>query len=78
MVFLTWTYRQKYLRLHAASDDFATTMSKARHFVDASELARTAKKPTIRTTSPSVSCQTIFDGVRDALADVFHDQGRTA
>jgi len=26
---------QKYLRLHAASDDFAATVSKARHFVDA-------------------------------------------
>jgi len=46
---------QKYLRLHAATDDFATTVSKARHFMDASELARTAKKPAIRTTSTSVN-----------------------
>ena len=29
---------QKYLRLHAANDDFATTVSKARQFVDANEL----------------------------------------
>ena len=66
---------QKYLRLHAANDDFATTVSKTCHFVDASELARTAKKPALRTTPPSVNYQTIFDGVQDALA--FHDQGRT-
>ena len=46
---------QKYLRLHAASDDFATTVSKARHFIDASELSRAPKKPAIRTTSPSVN-----------------------
>jgi len=46
---------QKYLRLHAASDDFAATVSKARHFVDASELSRVPKKPTLRATSPSVS-----------------------
>jgi len=69
---------QKYLRLHAASDDFAATVSKARHFVDASELSRIHKKPAIRATSPSVNYQTIFDGVRDALANVLHDQGRTA
>jgi len=58
---------QKYLRLHAATDDFATTVSKARHFVDASELARTAKKPAIRTTSPSLNYQTIVDGVMEVL-----------
>jgi len=46
---------QKYLRLHAASDDFTATVSKARHFVDASELSRVPKKPTLRATSPSVS-----------------------
>ena len=39
---------QKYLRLHAAKDDFATTVSKARHFIDASELSRAPKKPAIR------------------------------
>jgi len=30
---------QKYLRLHAANDDFATTVFKARQFVDANECA---------------------------------------
>jgi len=65
---------QKYLRLHAATDDFATTVSKARHFMDASELARTAKKPAIRTTSTSVNYQTIVDGVMEALE--LHNQGR--
>jgi len=65
---------QKYLRLHAATDDFATTVSKARHFMDASELARTAKKPAIRATSTSVNYQTIVDGVMESLE--LHNQGR--
>lgn len=67
---------QKYLRMHAASDNFAASMSKARHFVDARELSGVPKKPAIRTTSPSVNCQTIVDGVMEAL--VLHHQGRTA
>jgi len=46
------------LRLHAATDDFATTVSKARQFVDANELSRTAKKPALRS-SPNVNYQTI-------------------
>ena len=65
---------QKYLRLHAATDDFATTVSKARHFMDASELARSAKKPAIRATSSSVNYQAIVDGVMKALE--LHNQGR--
>jgi len=64
---------QKYLRLHAASDDFATTVSKARQFVDANELSRTAKKPALRTMSPSVNYQSIVDGVMEALE---RDRGR--
>ena len=66
---------QKYLRLHAASDDFTTTVSKARHFVDANELSRTAKKPAIRTTSPSVNYQAVVDGVVKGL---LQNQGRMA
>jgi len=58
---------QKYLRLHAAIDDFATTVSKARQFVDANELSRTTKKPALRATSPSVNYQAIIDGVMEAL-----------
>jgi len=58
---------QKYLRLHATSDDFATTVSKARQFVDANELSRTTKKSALRTTSPSINYQTIIDGVLEAL-----------
>jgi len=66
---------QKYLRLHAASYDFATTVSKARQFVDANELSRTAKKPALRATSPSVNYQSIVDGVLEALE---RDRGRMA
>jgi len=58
---------QRYLRLHATSDDFATTVSKARQFVDANELSRTTKKSALRTTSPSVNYQAIIDGVIEAL-----------
>jgi len=57
---------QKYLRLHAANDDFAKTVSKARQFVDANELSRTAKKPDIRS-SPNVNYQTIVDAVSEVL-----------
>jgi len=46
---------QRHLRVHASKDDFATTVSKARQFLDASELTRTVKKPAIRTASPSVN-----------------------
>ena len=59
---------QKYLRLHAASDDFATTVSKARQFVHA-----IAKKPALRT---SFNYQTIVDGMREVLDEVFPDRGR--
>jgi len=58
---------QKYLRLHAASNDFATTVSKARQFMDANELWRTTKKSALRTTTPNVNYQTIIDGVLEAL-----------
>jgi len=73
MVYKIWIFK-KYLRLHAATDDFATTVSEARHFMDASELARTAKKPAIRATSTSVNYQTIVDGVMEALE--LHNQSR--
>jgi len=65
---------QKYLRLHAATDDFATTVSKARQFVDANELSRTAKKPAIRS-SPNVNYQTIVDAVSEVLDQ--RDRNRT-
>ena len=69
---------QKYLRIHAASDDFASTVSKACHFVDASELSRTPKKPAIRGASPSVNFQAIIDGVKEVVETALHDQGRQA
>jgi len=69
---------QKYLRLHAASDDFVATVSKARHFVDANELFRVRKKPALRATSPSVNYQSIIDGVREVVESALHDRGRQA
>jgi len=66
---------QKYLRLHAANDDFAKTVSKARQFVDANELSRIAKKPAIRS-SPNVNYQTIVDAVSEVLDQ--RDRNRTA
>jgi len=64
---------QKYLRLHAATDDFSKTVSKARQFVDANELSCTAKKPAIR--SPNVNYQTIVDAVSEVLNQ--RDRNRT-
>jgi len=66
---------QKYLRIHAASDDFASTVSKARHFMDASELSRIPKKPAIRGASPSVNFQTIIDGVKEVVETALNDRG---
>ena len=58
---------QRHLRVHAAKDDVATTVSKARQFLVASELTRTVKKPAIRATSPSVNYQSNLDGLMEAL-----------
>jgi len=49
-------------------------MSKARQFVDANELSRTAKKPAIRS-SPNVNYQKIVDAVSDVLDQ--RDRNRT-
>jgi len=51
---------QKYVRLHAASDGFAATVSKARQFVDDNELSRTTKKSALCTMTPNVNYQTII------------------
>ena len=46
---------QTYLRLHATSDDFPTTVAKARQYEDADKLYRTAKKPPfVRHPSPII------------------------
>jgi len=65
---------QRHLRVHAAKDDFATTVSKARQFLDASELTRTVKKPAIRAASSNVNYQTLVDSFMEALER--RDQGR--
>ena len=43
----------QFLRLHAREDDFATTVLKARQFVDASELIKPKKSVRIVTPVPS-------------------------
>jgi len=43
----------QFLRLHAREDDFATTVLKARQFVDASELIKPKKSVKIISPSPS-------------------------
>ena len=69
---------QTYLRLHATSGDFPTTVAKARQYEDADKLCRTAKKPAIRTASVSdysldATTQAILDGVK---AHLLGDRGR--
>jgi len=71
---------QTYLRLHATSDDFPTTVAKARQYEDANKLCRTAKKPAIRRASVSdnsldTTTQAIVDGVK---AYLLGDRGREA
>ena len=71
---------QTYLRLHATSYDFPTTVAKARQYEDADKLYRTAKKPAIRTASVSdylldTTTHAILDGVK---AYLLGDRGREA
>ena len=47
----------QFLRLHAREDDFATTVLKARQFVDASELIKPKKSVKIISPSPSHDAQ---------------------
>ena len=42
---------QQYLRLHARTDDFSTTVTKARQYVEAQNLAKITMKPAIRIAS---------------------------
>ena len=42
---------QQYLRLHAHTDDFSTTVAKARQYMEAQNLAKITKKPAIRMAS---------------------------
>ena len=65
---------QTYLRLHATSDDFPTTVAKTRQYEDVDKLCRTAKMPAIRTASVSdyqddMTYQDMVDGLREVFAE---------
>jgi len=72
----------QFLRLHARDDDFATTVLKARQFVDASELIKPKKSVRIVTPKPShdaqVHCtqvqetdQTLVKAITASVTDLF-------
>jgi len=69
---------QQFLRLHARTDDFVTTVGKARQYMDAQEQAKISaisKKPNIRFAacdepSPMVQMQPILDGLQKVLEAV--------
>ena len=73
---------QQYLRLHARTDDFSTTVTKARQYVEAQNLAKVTKKPAIRMASsveldPGDQIQPILDGLQQVLQTVLEGQNKT-
>jgi len=68
------------MRLHARTDDFETTVSKARQFMDAQEQAKLStvgKKPNVRfaaNDSESNQIQPILDGLQKGLQTVLENQ----
>ena len=71
---------QHYLRLHARTDDFAETVAKARRYMDAQELTKTTKKPSIKVASVPIQedgsqTQSILDGLQQVLQTVLGGQG---
>jgi len=72
---------QQYLRLHARADDFSTTVTKARQYVEAQNLAKVTKKPAIRMASsvelnPEDQIQPILDGLQQVLQTVLEGQNK--
>jgi len=72
---------QQFLRLHARTDDFVTTVAKARQYMDAQEQAKItaiSKKPNVRLAAleePSPDrIQPILDGLQKVLQTVLDNQ----
>ena len=68
---------QQFLRLHARTDDFVTTVGKARQYMDAQEQAKISaisKKPNVRFAAtedpPPDRVQPILDGLQKVLQTV--------
>ena len=74
---------QQFLRLHARTDNFVTTVAKARQYMDAQEQAKItaiSKKPNVRLAAleePSPDrIQPILDGLQKVLQTVLDNQSR--
>jgi len=75
---------QQFLRLHARTDDFVTTVQKARQYMDAQEQAKLtaiSKKPNVRFAAtedpPPDRIQPILDGLQKVLQTVLNNQNRS-
>jgi len=75
---------QQFLRLHARTDDFATTVGKARQYMDAQEQAKItaiSKKPNVRFAAtedpPPDRIQPILDGLQKVFQTVLDNQNRS-
>ena len=75
---------QQFLRLHARTDDFVTTVGKARQYMDAQEQAKISaisKKPNVRFAAtedpPPDRIQPILDGLQKVLHTVLDNQNRS-
>jgi len=74
---------QQYLRLHARTDDFTTTVAKARKYVEAQNLAKITKKPALRMAASfepdhSDQIKPILDGLQQVLQTVLEGQNHQA
>jgi len=75
---------QQFLRLHARTDDFVTTVGKARQYMDAQEQAKVtaiSKKPNVRFAAtedpPPDRIQPILHGLQKVLQTVLGNQNRS-
>jgi len=70
---------QQYLRLHARSDDFNTTVEKARQYMHTQNLIRATKKPAVKIASDPEpdrqdQIQPILDGLQQVLQTVLENR----
>jgi len=77
--------KKQFLRLHARTDDFVTTVGKARQYMDAQKQAKISaisKKPNVRFAAtedpPPDRIQPILDGLQKVLQTVLDNQNRSS
>jgi len=72
---------QQFLRLHARTDDFVTTVGKARQYMEQAKISAISKKPNVRFAAtedpPPDRIQPILDGLQKVLQTILDKQNRS-